>query len=296
MVPPLHIRDNLKLKPGEYVCLIKGEEVGRGELLLKHGLAMDAGSVGEKIEGVETTEPAFGLPALWVKEEDKERARMLGYSVVDHSTVMATHLTEIIRFHADELLGRQEVQTILDHFAEAYPKVVEELVPGLLSLGGVQRVLQNLLRERISIRDLRTILETLADHAEYTKDTDLLTETVRQKLKRSITRSLVDDNRGIQVITLDREIEDRISESIRQHEQGAYLAMDPGTAQRMIGRIGKAMERMTSMNLEPVLLCSPGVRRHLRKLTEKFLPDLVVLSYSEVAPNVQVHSIDSVRL
>ncbi len=296
IVPPLHIRDNLKLKPGEYVCLVKGEEVSRGEMLLKHALAMDTGSVGEKMEGVETTEPAFGLQALWVREEDKERARMLGYSVVDHSTVMATHLTEIIRTHAEELLGRQEVQTMLDHFGETYPKIVEELVPGAMSLGGVQRVLQNLLRERISIRDLRTILETLADHAEYTKDTDLLTESVRQKLKRSITRPLVDDDRGIQVITLDREIEDQISESIRQHEQGTYLAMDPGTAQRMIGRIGKAMEQMTSMNLEPVLLCSPGVRRHLRKLTEKFLPDLVVLSYSEVAPNVKVNSIDSVRL
>jgi flagellar biosynthesis protein FlhA len=296
MVPPLHIRDNLKLKPGEYVCLIKGEEVSRGDLFLKHCLAMDAGTVREKVEGIETREPAFGLPALWVKEEDKERAQILGYSVVDHSTVIATHLTEIIRNHADELLGRQEVQAVLDQFSQIYPKVVEELVPNLLSLGGVQRVLQNLLKERISIRDLRTILETLADHAEYTKDTELLTETVRQKLSRSISRPFMDADRGMKVITLDREIEDQISDSIRQHEQGSFLAMDPGVAQKMIARIGKGMEKMTSMNLEPVLLCSPGIRRYLRKLTEKFLPDLVVLSHAEVAANVKVQSIDSVRL
>ncbi len=296
IVPPLHIRDNLKLKAGEYVFQIKGERVDGGELMMNHLLAMDGGNVKERIKGVETTEPAFGLPALWVDAQEKERARMSGYSVVDHSTVIATHLTEMIRKHADELLGRQEVQVLLDHFSEAYPKVVEELVPNLLSLGAVQKVLQNLLRERISIRDLRTILETLADHAEYTKDTDLLTEYVRQKLGRSITRPYMDPAGELRVITLDHQVEDQISESITRHEQGTVLAMDPGAAQKVISRIGKAMEKVAAMNIEPVLLCSPGIRMVLRKMTERFLPDLVVLSHSEVAPNVKIQSVASVRM
>ncbi len=296
IVPPLHIRDNLKLKAGEYAFQIKGEKVDGGELMMNHLLAMDGGNVKDRIKGVETTEPAFGLPALWVDAPEKDRAQMSGYSVVDHSTVIATHLTEMIRKHADELLGRQEVQRLLDHFSETYPKVVEELVPNLMSLGAVQKVLQNLLRERISIRDLRTILETLADHAEYSKDTDLLTEYVRQKLGRSITRPYMDPAGELRVITLDHQVEDQISESITRHEQGTYLAMDPGAAQKVISRIGKAMEKVASMNIEPVLLCSPGIRMVLRQMTERFLPDLVVLSHSEVSPNVKIQSVESVRI
>ncbi|NOY52958.1 MAG: flagellar biosynthesis protein FlhA [Deltaproteobacteria bacterium] len=296
IVPPLHIRDNLKLKAGEYAFRIKGEKVDGGELMMNHLLAMDGGNVKDRIRGMETTEPAFGLPALWVNEQEKDRAKMSGYSVVDHSTVIATHLTEMIRKHAEELLGRQEVQSLLDHFGETYPKVVEELVPNLLSLGAVQKVLQNLLSERISIRDLRTILETLADHAEYTKDTDLLTEYVRQKLGRSITRPYMDPAGELRVITLDQQVEDQISESITRHEQGTFLALDPVAAQKVISRIGKAMEKAASMNIEPVLLCSPGIRMVLRKMTERFLPDLVVLSHSEVSPNTKIQSVESVRI
>ncbi len=295
LVPPLHIRDNLKLKAGEYHLLIKGEEVARGELMLKHFLAMDAGTVRDKVEGIETREPAFGLPALWVKEQEKERAQMGGYSVVDHSTVIATHLTEVIRSHAGELLGRQEVQTLLDHFSENYPKVVEELVPNLLSLGAVQKVLQNLLREKVSIRDLRTILETLADQTEYTKDTDMLTEFVRQKLSRSITRRYLDEQGVLNVITLARELEDQITSSIRQQDQRAYMALEPNLAQKAVSRIGKAMEKAVSLNYDPVLLCSSGIRMHLKRLTERFLPDLAVLSHSEITPNIKVQSIEAVR-
>ncbi len=296
LVPPLHIRDNLKLKAGEYVILIKGEVVARGEAAMKHMLAMDTGTVTEVVQGIETREPAFGLPALWIPEPDREKAQMLGYSVVDHATVVATHLTEVIRNHAHELMGRQEVQTLLDHFAEHYPKVVEELVPGLLSLGAVQKVLQSLLREKIPVRDLRTILETLADHAEFTKDTDVLTETVRQNLSRVITGRYLDDQRGLRVITLDRQVEDQIAETLRPQEPGRGGVLEPGAVQKVLSRIGKAMERMASMNLEPVLLCSPGIRLHLRRLTERFLPNLVVISHSEVSPDVTIQSIESVRL
>ncbi len=296
LVPPLHIRDNLKLKAGEYTLLIKGEEVARGELMMKHLLAMDAGTVTEKMEGIETREPAFGLPALWIPEREKERAQMIGYSVVDHSTIIATHLTEVIRNHADEIMGRQEVQTLLDHFAEVYPKVVEDLVPNLLSLGGVQRVLQNLLKEKIPIRDLRTILEALADQAEYTKDTDLLTEYVRQKLARSITHRYLNEQGELQVITLDKRIEDQIAESLRSQDSGALIPLEPGVMQKVISRIGASMERMASMNLEPVLLCSPRIRLALKRMTERFLPDLAVLSHAEVTPNIKIQSVDSVRL
>ena len=296
VVPPMHIRDNLKLRAGEYVVRIKGEVVARGELMLKHLLAMDAGLVRDKVPGTPTREPAFGLPALWIKEADRERAQMAGYSVVDHSTVIATHLVEVIRRHAQELLGRQEVQQLLDNLAETHPKVVEDLVPNLLSLAQVQRVLHNLLREQVPIRDLQTILETLADQAEYTKDPEILTEAVRQRLARSITRRYAGSDGELRAVTLERGLEERLAEALAGGEPGAAAALDPLEVQRIVGRIGKAVERLSREGCDPVLLCAARLRPALRRLTERFLPGLVVLSHAEILPEVTIRSVESVGL
>jgi len=297
IVPPLHVRDNLQLKPGQYNILIKGNVVASFECLVGYLLAMDPGDAKGRVEGaIETVEPAFNLPALWVPEEKREEAQFAGFSVVDLSTVVATHLSEVIRTHAHELLGRQEVQRLLDNLAKSNPKVVEELVPNLLPLGGVQKVLQNLLRERVSIRDLLTIIETLADYAISTKDPEVLTEYCRQSLARSIIRPYVSPEGVLPVMTLDPRIEELIGKSVQRTEQGSFLTMDPGLAQQVISAVKAKVDKFMTQNYQPMVLTSPSVRRHLRRLVERFVPLLVVISHNELVTDIEIRSMGVVDL
>lgn len=296
LVPPVHIKDNLQLKPTEYVFLVKGVEVARGDLLMGHSLAIDPGNAQGGLDGVPTTDPAFGLPALWVQDSIREKAQVMGYTVVNHSAIAATHITEIIRSHAHEILGRQEVQGLLDRIAKQHPKVVEELVPGLLSLGGVQKVLQNLLKERISIRDLQTILETLADYAPATKDTDLLTEYARMSLARQISKTHQGFDATIQVIALSQEIEDVISKSVHETPHGSYFTIEPGAAQKILTRVKESLEEVISKGHQPVLLVTHQTRRFVRKLIERSFPAIPVLSHNEISSNVKVQTLKVVRL
>jgi len=291
IVPPMHIRDNLQLKSNEYSILIKGVEVAKGELWMNHHLAIDPGTGVEKVPGVETTEPTFGLRAFWMTEANKEKARSAGYTVVDTATVITTHIKEIIKQYAHELLGRQESQGLIDSFKETNPKVIEELIPGLLTLGQTQKVLQNLLKEHISIRDLQTILETLADHAPVTKDTDTLTEYTRSALSRSISKQMRHEDGTIKVITLEPGLEKRVADSVKMTEHGSYLALDPSLAQKIIDNIKGQIDKFSALNSSPVLLTGPQVRMHLRRLTERFVPSLSVLSHSEVTPDTQIDNI-----
>ncbi|MEK7748102.1 MAG: flagellar biosynthesis protein FlhA [Nitrospirota bacterium] len=297
VVPPVHIRDNLQLKQNEYLILIKGTDVARGELLSGHLLAMNPTGINNgTIPGVVTKEPCFGLPALWIDPADKERAQMAGFTVVDLSSVLATHITEVVRNHAHELLGRQETQALLDQFKKDSPKVVEELVPALLPLGAVVKVLGNLLRERVAIRDLRTILETLADIAVGTKDPDTLTEYVRQSLSRSITRQYQTAERVLPVIHIDPKLDQQIAATIHQTPQGSYLTLDPFIAQKVIVAVKQSVDRVTTRGASPVILCSPIVRPHMRKLLERSFPNLAILSSAEIVPQVQLQSLETVRI
>ncbi len=291
VIPPIHIRDNLELKPNEYVLQIKGDRAAGGELMTGNYMAIDPGTVEKKIEGISTKEPAFGLPALWIPEKDRENAQMAGYTVVDLSTVVATHISEVLKGHVHLLLGRQEVQKLLDNLSEEYPKVVEELIPTHLSLGEVVKVLQNLLKEGISIRDLVTILETLADNAPVSKNPILLTEHVRQALGRTITKKLVGEDRKLSVITLDQRIEDLISQSIRHTDQDSYLSIEPEAAQKILMTLNEKLEGFTELNLQPVVLCSPVVRPYFKQLTERFVSNLIVLSHNEISSDILIESI-----
>lgn len=296
IVPPVRIRDNLQLNPGAYSIKIKGVEVGTGELMVNHFLAMDSGGVSEPVEGIETTEPAFGLPALWVPENRREEAEMAGYTVVDPPTVLATHLTEIIRKHAHELVGRQEVKLLVDGLREEYSAVVDELIPNVLTLGEIQKVLQNLLREGVSIRDLVTILETLADYAPITKNTDMLTEYVREGLARQISRQHTGEQGFIPVITLDPAVEDVISQAVEETDRGMVVNLDPRVAGTLLEELAGAWEKATAAGHQPVVLCSPPVRLPLRRLTERSLPSLPLLSYNEIAPDATVQAVGAVSL
>jgi flagellar biosynthesis protein FlhA len=297
IVPPLHIRDNLQLKSNEYAVLIKGVDIARGSIMMGRILAMNPGTTDREIEGIKTTEPTFGLPAVWVSSSKKQEAQLAGYTVVDPATVITTHIKETIKRHAHEIMGRQETQALLDKFKETNPKVVEELIPNSLSLGKVQRVLQNLLREQISIRDLRTILEKLSDYSSLTQDPDVLTEYVRQGLARPITKQYQSNDGTLSVITLDRGIEDAIEGSIQKSETGAFLALEPNVAERFLTRLKAMIEKITpNIETSPVLLASPGLRMHIRKFTERFLPDLVIISHSEVASSVQIKNLGVVDL
>ncbi len=296
VVQPIHIKDNLQLKPTEYVFLIKGVEVARGDLLIGHSLAIDPGNAQPGLEGEPTTDPAFGLPSLWVSDAHQEKAQLMGYTVVSHSAIIATHITEIIKSHACEILGRQEVQALLDKAAKSHPRVVEELTPGLLSLGSIQKVLQNLLKERVSIRDLQTILETLADHAPSIKDTDVLTEFVRTNLARQITKNNSGPDSIMQVIALNQEIEDVIAKSVQETPQGAYLSIEPGVAQRILLKIKETLEEVMSKGHQPVLLVSHQTRRFVRKLTERSFPTIPVIAHSEVSNSARVQTLKVVRL
>lgn len=294
IIPPLRIRDNLQLHPGEYRVFIKGNEVARAEMMMGYLMALNPGEVKKTIEGIPTREPIFGLPALWVREKSKEEAHFSGYTVVDISTIMATHLTEILKGHADELLGRQDVQNLLDRLAQVYPKAVEELTPSDLALGVIQRVLQNLLRERVSIRDLLTIVETLSDYGRVTKDPDILTEYVRQKLSRAIVKQFETPEGILPVIALDSRIEDLLREKLVGGGQGSYGALEPGAAQKILTGINQTLDRVTHLISQPVILCSPGVRRHLKKLLDRFLPQVAVLSHSELTSQTKIQSLGTV--
>ncbi len=296
IIPPLHVRDNLQLKPDEYLLLLKGVEVARGEIMMGHLLAMDSGMAKRKIEGIPTMEPAFQLPALWIGQEKKDEAQVAGYTVVDPSTVIATHLTEVLRTHADELLGRQDAQKLLDNLAKTHPKVVEELVPHLLTLGAVQKVLQNLLRERVSIRDLLTICETLADFSPMGKDPDILTEYVRQKLARSIVGAYTDDQGTLSVITLSTQVEDMVRESIQKSEQGAFLNLEPNLAQRILASTRELVEKVSGEGYQPIIICAPLVRRHFRRLMERFMPHVMVLSHNELTTQTKLQSLGTVEI
>lgn len=295
IVPPIHIHDNLQLKPYEYNILINGAKVGGGELSGQY-LAMDAGGATGQLEGIKTTEPVFGLPAIWIKGKERERAQVSGYTVVDNTTILATHISEIIKKHAHELVGRQELQQLLDGIAATLPKVVEELVPTLLSLGTVLRVVKNLLKENVSIRDLRSILETLADYGGVTKDPEMLTEFVRQSLGRYIVEQYKKEDDSLCVLTMDREVEETIVESVQLSEQGSYLAIEPGVAQRILAAIRRNADQFDTAGTLPVLMASPTIRRHVKRLTERYMPNLAVISHNEIPPNIKIQSLGVVVL
>lgn len=296
VVPPIHIRDNLQLKPSKYQILLKGVKIAEGELMVNHFLAMDPGDVKTRIEGIETEEPAFHLPALWIPETKRDEARLAGYTVVDNVTVMSTHLSEVLKKHGADLLGRQEVQNLLDHLSKSYPKAVEELVPNLLPLGIVQKVLQNLLREQVSIRDMLTIVETLADYASLTKDPDLLTEYVRHRLARSFISPHLDETGVLNLFTLNQEVEDTLVRGIHKTEHGTYLSVDPGIADALVRSIKNMAETAMVKNLQPILVTSPQLRRHLRKMVEHFVPSLMVLSQTELLSDMKFKSMGEVKL
>ncbi len=297
IIPSLRIRDNLQLNPGQYNFMLKGVSIGGGELMVDHLLAMDPGNVSDPIAGVPTTEPAFGLPAICITNNNKDSATMSGYTVVDLSTVMATHLTEILKKHLPELFGRQELQTLLDNFKEQYPKVVEDLIPNLLSPGLLLRIMQNLLREQVPIRDMRSILESLLEVAPSTKDPIALTEAARAALHRSITTRLTaGTGNELVILTLDRQIEETIASSIVNTDRGQELATDPDFVRRLLGSLNLDVARSLEQYSQAIVLCSPSIRYHFKKLVERFIPSLVVLSHNEIAPNVNLKSIGIVRL
>ncbi|MBD7967235.1 flagellar biosynthesis protein FlhA [Paenibacillus gallinarum] len=296
VVPVIRIRDNIQLRPSEYVIKIKGNTVGGGELLLNHYLAMSPGYDDDSISGIETMEPAFGLPALWIDELTKDRAELSGYTVVDPPSVVATHLTELIKRHAHELLGRQETKAIIDNLRESYPALVDELIPSVLSIGDIQKVLAKLLREKISIRDMVTIVETLADYGTYTKDPDVLTEYVRQALSRQITQQYTLKGETMRVITVGPNLEKKIAESVQQSEQGSYLALDPVSSQTLYQKLTEQVNRLIQSGQQPIVLTSPTIRMYLRQIIERTMQDIPVLSYSELEPNVEIQSVGVVNL
>jgi len=296
IIPPIHIRDNLQLKPNQYSILLKGNEVAKGEVFLNHILAMNPGGIKDEITGISTKEPAFGFPAIWIKEEDKDKAQVLGYTLAEPSTVIITHLMEVIKNHAHEILGRQEVQQLLDKIKETHPKVIEELIPGMLTLGDVHKVLQNLLKEQIPIRDLLTILEVLADWAPFSKDTLVLTEYVRQALARTITRLYQSPDGTITVINLDHKLEETLLKAIQHTDQGSYLAVEPNFVQKILSKLNQILESFSPIETQPIILCSPLLRPHFRNLISRFIQNFVVLSPNEISPNVQINSIGVIKV
>lgn len=296
IVPPLRIRDNLELKPGDYQVLLKGEIIGKGSMMIGHLLAMDPGNTTAQVSGVPTKEPAFGLDALWITENQKDDATYAGYTVVDLSTVIATHVTEMIRQHAHELLGRQELQTLLDGVKEVAPKVVEDLIPNIVPFGVVLKVLRNLLKESVSIRDLRTILETIADVGPSQKDPDLITEHVRVSLSRTITKKLVSVDGTIPLLTLEKEIEETIAGGIISTDQGQQLSVDPEFVRQFIAELNDKAMALMEESSHAVVLCSPMIRHHLKSLVDRFIPNVVVLSHNEIGQSIHVRSFDTVRL
>ncbi|CAM3419315.1 flagellar biosynthesis protein FlhA [Aeromicrobium ponti] len=296
VIPVVRIRDNIQLQPNEYRLKIKGNEMARGELLLDHYLAMSPGIEDDSIEGIDTIEPSFGLPAKWITEEMKEQAEIFGYTVVDPPSVVSTHITEVIKSNAHELLGRQETKQLIDYVKESYPILVEEVTPNPLSVGEVQKVLAKLLRENVSIRNLPVIFETLADFAKTTSDTDLLTEYARQALARQITNQFSQQGDSIKVVTLSGKVEKLVADGIQQTEHGNYLSMDPAVSQNILESIASQVEQLSLMEQTPIVLCSPAVRMYVRQLTERYFPQIPILSYNELEANAEVQSVGVVNV
>lgn len=294
VVPIIRLRDNIQLNPNQYIIKIKGIQVSEGEILFDHYMAMNPGYVEEEITGIPTFEPSFHLPAIWITEGQRERAESLGYTVVDPPSIIATHLTEIIRQYISELLTRQDVQNLVNNLKETNPSLVEELTPKLLGLGEIQKVLQNLLREGISIRDLLTIFETLADYASTTRDTDILTEYVRQSLKRAISSKFFPANETTSVITLDPKLEQEIMASVKQTETGAYLTLDPERTKAIMKSVGNEISKLENLGKNPIIVTSPIVRMYFKRLTEDYYKDLIVVSYNEIENNIELQSVGMV--
>ncbi|MGN0342627.1 MAG: flagellar biosynthesis protein FlhA [Roseburia sp.] len=294
VVPIIRLRDNIQLNPNQYIIKIKGIQVTEGEILFDHYMAMNPGYVEEEITGIPTFEPSFHLPAIWITEGQRERAESLGYTVVDPPSIIATHLTEVIRSHIAELLTRQDVSNLIANIKENNAALVEELTPKLLNIGEIQKVLQNLLREGISIRDLLTIFETLADHAATSRDTDVLTEYVRQSLKRAISNKYFPANETTSVVTLDPKIEQEIMGSVKQTEQGAYLTLDPEKTKSIMSSVETEIAKLENIGKNPIVITSPIVRMYFKKLTEDYFKDLIVVSYNEVESNVELQSVGMV--
>ena len=294
VVPIIRLRDNIQLNPNQYIIKIKGIQVSEGEILFDHYMAMNPGYVEEEITGIPTFEPSFHLPAIWITEGQRERAESMGYTVVDPPSIIATHLTEIIRGHISELLTRQDVQNLVNNLKEANPALVDELVPKLLGLGDIQKVLQNLLKEGVSIRDLLTIFETLADYAASTRDTDILTEYVRQGLKRAISSRFFPPNETTSVVTLDPKLEQTIMGAVKQTEQGAYLNLDPDKTKAIIKSVENEAKKLEDMGRPPIVITSPIVRIYFKRLTEDYYKDLIVISYNEIESSVELQSVGMV--
>jgi flagellar biosynthesis protein FlhA len=296
VIPVVRIRDNIQLEPNEYRLKIKGNEVAKGEILLDHYLAMAPGIEDDSIEGIDTVEPSFGLPAKWITEEMKDTAEMYGYTVVDPPSVVSTHITEVIKQHAHELLGRQETKQLVDHLKESYSILVEEVTPTPLSIGDIQKVLAKLLREKVSIRNLPIIFETLADFGKMTSDAELLGEYVRQALAKQITTQYVDQDQMLKVVTLSGKIEKIIADGVQQTEHGNYLSLSPDVSQSIIEAIAKEIENLSLQQQTPILLCSPAVRMYVRQLTDRYFSQVPILSYNELEANVEVQSIGVVNV
>ena len=294
VVPIIRLRDNIQLNPNQYIIKIKGIQVSEGEILFDHYMAMNPGYVEEEITGIPTFEPSFHLPAIWITEGQRERAESLGYTVVDPPSIIATHLTEIIRQHIAELLTRQDVQNLVNNLKETHPSLVEELLPKLLGLGEIQKVLQNLLREGISIRDLLTVMETLADYASTTRDTDILTEYVRQSLKRAISTKYFPPHETTSVVTLDPKVEQEIMASVKQTETGAFLNLDPARARAIVDSVGNEVKKLENLGKIPIIITSPIVRMYFKRLTEDYYKDLIVVSYNEIESSVELQSVGMV--
>ncbi len=294
VVPIIRLRDNIQLNPNQYIIKIKGIQVSEGEILFDHYMAMNPGYVEEEITGIPTFEPSFHLPAIWITEGQRERAESMGYTVVDPPSIIATHLTEIIRQHISELLTRQDVQNLVNNMKETNPSLVDELVPKLLGLGEVQKVLQNLLKEGISIRDLLTIFETLADYASSTRDTDILTEYVRQSLKRAISSRFFPANETSSVVTLDPKLEQEIMGSVKQTENGAYLTLDPEKTKAIMASVGNEIAKLENLGKNPIIITSPIVRMYFKRLTEDYYKDLIVVSYNEIEGSIELQSVGMV--
>lgn len=296
VVPIIRLRDNIQLNPNQYVIKIKGIQVSEGEILFDHYMAMNPGYVEEEITGIPTFEPSFHLPAIWITESQRERAESLGYTVVDPPSIIATHLTEVIRQHIAELLTRQDVQNLINNIKDNNTALIDELVPKLLGIGDIQKVLQNLLSEGISIRDLVTIFETLADHASVTRDTDILTEYVRQSLKRAISGKYFSPNEVTNVVTLDPAVEQDIMGAVKNTEQGSYLTLDPDETNKIIKSLGEELKKLEDLGKNPIVITSPIVRLYFKKLVSDYYKDVIVISYNEVEPNVELQSVGMVTV
>ena len=296
VVPTIRIRDNIQIKPSAYIIKLKGMEIARGELMLDHFLAMNSGTVFEEIPGIETIEPAFGLPAIWIPESDRERAELNGYTVVDAVSVLATHLTELIKQHAAEILGRQEAQNLIDNLAKTNRSLVDEVVPELLGVGEIQKVLSNLLSERVSIRDMATIMEVLADYARATKDPEILTEYVRHAMARQITQQVTQGANTLACVTLDPALENRIIGAVQRTDHGSYVSLDPDTMRRIITSVTNEVEKLGNQGYPAIVLTSPAVRLYFRKLVERSIQGLVIVSHAEIDQSVEIQILGVVRL